>query len=56
MVGRTRRRWDEHVKIYFRQIGCEGLHWIQMALGSAVLNLCCTLIFSSNLHSCLSCG
>jgi hypothetical protein len=38
LLDRPRRRWEEHIKIYLKQMAFEGLHWIQMAPGSPVLN------------------
>jgi hypothetical protein len=28
---RPRRRWEDGIKIYFREIGCGGVEWIHLA-------------------------
>jgi hypothetical protein len=30
-LGRPRRRWEDNIKIYFREIGIDGANWIQLA-------------------------
>jgi hypothetical protein len=29
-LGRTRRRWDDNIKMVFREIGIDGANWIQL--------------------------
>jgi hypothetical protein len=29
-VGRRMRRWENNIKMDFRQMGCEGMNWIQL--------------------------
>jgi hypothetical protein len=46
-LGRARRRWVDNIKMDLREIGCDGVDWIDMdqdrdqwrALVNAVLNL-----------------
>jgi hypothetical protein len=30
-LERPRRRWEDRIRIYFREIGWESLYWIQLA-------------------------
>jgi hypothetical protein len=30
-LGRPRRRWEDNIKMYFRQIGWGGMDWIYLA-------------------------
>jgi hypothetical protein len=30
-LGRPRRRWEDNIKLDFREIGIDGANWIQMA-------------------------
>jgi hypothetical protein len=30
-LGRPRRRWDDNIKMDFREIGIDGANWIQLA-------------------------
>jgi hypothetical protein len=30
-LGRSRRRWEDNIKMYLREIGIDGANWIQMA-------------------------
>jgi len=27
-LGRPRRRWEDNIKMYLREVGCEGMDWI----------------------------
>jgi len=46
-VGRPRSRWEDNIKLYFQEVGCEGMDWIELAqdrdrwraLVNAVMNL-----------------
>ena len=46
-LGRPRRRWEDNIKIYLQEVGCEGVNWIELAqdrdswraLVNAVMNL-----------------
>ena len=46
-LGRSRRRWEENIKMYFQEVGCNGMDWIDLvhgtdrwsALVSAVMNI-----------------
>ena len=46
-LGRTRRRWENNVKMYLQEIRCGGMDWIELAQDrdrwrgfvSAVMNL-----------------
>jgi hypothetical protein len=31
-LGRTRRRWVDNIKMDLREIGCDGVDWMDMAL------------------------
>jgi hypothetical protein len=31
-LGRTRRRWEDNIKMDFREIGIDGSNWIRLAL------------------------
>ena len=45
--GRTRRRWEDNIKMDFQEVGCGGMDWIELAqyrdrwwaLVNAVMNL-----------------
>jgi hypothetical protein len=40
-LGRPRRRWDDNIKMYVRDIGIYGANWIQLAQdGGPVAGLC----------------
>ena len=46
-LGRPMRRWEVNIKIYFQELGCGGVDWIELAqdrdswwaLVNAVINL-----------------
>jgi hypothetical protein len=46
-MGRTRRRWEDNIRMVFREVGCGGMNWIGLAqdrdrwraLVNAVMNL-----------------
>ena len=46
-LARPRRRWEDNIKIYLQEMGCEGRDWIELAqnrdmwreLVNAVMNL-----------------
>ena len=46
-LGRPRRRWEDTIKMYLQEVGCEGMDWIDLvqdrdrwrALVTAVMNL-----------------
>jgi hypothetical protein len=31
LLGRPRRRWVDNIKMYFREIGWDGMNWIDLA-------------------------
>jgi hypothetical protein len=46
-LGRSRRRWEDNIKMDLQEVGCEGMDWIELAqdrdmwraLVNAVMNL-----------------
>jgi hypothetical protein len=38
-LGRPRRRWVDNIKIDLREIGWDGMDWIELALVNTVMNL-----------------
>jgi hypothetical protein len=30
-LGRLRRRWEDNIKMYIREVGCGGIDWIILA-------------------------
>ena len=46
-LGRSRRRWEDNIKMYLQEVGCGGMDWIELAhhrdrwraLVNAVMNL-----------------
>jgi hypothetical protein len=30
-LGRPKHRWEDNIKMYLREVGCEGIHWIDLA-------------------------
>jgi hypothetical protein len=30
-LGRSRRRWENNIKMDLQEVGCEGVGWIEMA-------------------------
>ena len=46
-LGRTRRRWEDNIKMNLQEVGCGGVDWIELAqdrdrwraLVNAVMNL-----------------
>jgi len=49
-LGRTRRRWEDNIKMDLQEVGCDGMAWIELAqdrdrwqaLVNAVMNICVT--------------
>ena len=47
LLGRTRRRWEDNIKMDLQEVGCVGMDWIELAqdrdrwraLVNAVMNL-----------------
>jgi len=33
-LGRPRHRWEDNIKLYLQEVGCEGMDWIKLAQGS----------------------
>jgi hypothetical protein len=31
LLGRPRRRWEDNIKMDVKQVGCEGMDWIELA-------------------------
>jgi len=31
LLGRPRRRWEDNIKMDLREVGCEGMDWIELA-------------------------
>ena len=46
-LGRPRRRWEDNIKVALREVGCEGMGWIEVvqdrdrwrAFVNAIMNL-----------------
>jgi len=46
-LGRTKRRWKDNIKLGLQEVGCGGMHWLDLAqerdrwlsLVNAVMNL-----------------
>ena len=46
-LGKPRSRWEDNIKIHFREVGCGGMDWIELAqdrerwraLVNAVMNI-----------------
>jgi len=46
-LGRSRRRWEDNIKMNLQEVGCGGMDWIELAqdrdrwreLDNAVMNL-----------------
>ena len=36
--GRFRHRWEDKIKMYLREVGLEGMDWIDLAEDKAVVN------------------
>jgi hypothetical protein len=36
-LGRPRRRWVDNIKMYFREVGWDGMDWIDLAQDSGGL-------------------
>jgi hypothetical protein len=59
-LGRLRRRWVDNIKIDLREIGCDGMEWIELAqdrdqwraLVNTVMNLRVPLHAGKFLSSC----
>jgi len=30
-LGRSRRRWEDKIKMDLKEVGCEGMDWIELA-------------------------
>jgi hypothetical protein len=63
-LGRPRRRWEDNVKMVFREIGWDGMDWIDLAqdrdqwraLVNTVMNLRVPYNFGKFLSSCTNGG
>jgi hypothetical protein len=31
-LGRSRSKWEDNIKMYLQEVGCEGMDWIELAL------------------------
>jgi hypothetical protein len=59
-LRRPRHRWEDNIKMYLREIGWGGIHWIDVALDrdqwralvNTVMNLWVPLNFGEFLSSC----
>jgi hypothetical protein len=48
LLGRTGRRWEDNIRMYFREVGWDGMDWIHLAqdrdqwraLANTAMNLC----------------
>jgi hypothetical protein len=38
-LGRPRSRWVDDIKIDLREIGCDGVDWIDLTSGATAINL-----------------
>jgi hypothetical protein len=48
MIGRSRHRWEDNIKMAIKEMGCKGVNWIDLAQGR---NLPCALVnMVRNLH------
>ena len=41
MIGRPRHRWENNINMALKEMGCKGVHWIDLAHGR---NLPCALV------------
>jgi hypothetical protein len=30
-IGKPRHRWENNIKMYFQEVGCRGMDWIDLA-------------------------
>jgi hypothetical protein len=60
LLGSTRRKWVDNIKIDLREIGCDGMDWIDLAQGrdqwrplvNTVMNLRVPYNVGKSLRSC----
>jgi hypothetical protein len=39
-LGRPRRRWEDNIKLDFRDIGIDGVNWIRLAQDRVMMRFC----------------
>jgi len=39
-LGRPRRRWEDNIKIDLKEVGCEGMEWIELTQDRQVVGCC----------------
>jgi hypothetical protein len=48
-LGRPRHRWEDHIKVILREVGCGGMDWIELAQNrdkwQAVVNVVVNVVF-----------
>jgi hypothetical protein len=45
-LGRPRRRWDDNIKMYLREIGIDGANWIQLAQDRVQWRVCVNMVMN----------
>jgi hypothetical protein len=45
-LGRPRRRWEHNIKMDLREIGIDGLNWIQLALDRVQRRACVNTVMN----------
>jgi hypothetical protein len=43
--GRLRHRWEDHIMLDFRRLGCEGVEWINLAQDTAQRQALVNMLF-----------
>ena len=38
-LGRPRHRWEDNIKMYVKEVGCDAGNWMGLAYVRAVINL-----------------
>ena len=50
LFGRTRRRWEDNIKMDLQEVGCEGMEWIDLAQDRDRWHTCeCGIEFSGSM-------
>jgi hypothetical protein len=45
-LGRSRRRWEDNIKMYLREIGIDGSNWIQLSQNRVQLRTCVNTVMN----------
>jgi transposase len=50
-LGRPRRRWEDNIKMDLREIGIDGVNWIQLAQDRVQWRVCVNTVMAFGFHT-----